>query len=224
MKIRYLIGPSLILLCFVTISLAGAPPTGVPTHKSPDAYKGLTDQGIAKLKAGEILILKNIEEGDKPSGMIEAALILDQNIEKVWELNAEKADWQHKYLPYLDYCSKVPDTGDKVKIDFKLVIMGVEMKYRVSYVIEKEKYSFHWALDPEYDNDLKVLKGYWNYYWIDDTHTLCRYGTWFETGLGVPKFVQGFLIKRDLPQSLTNVKKFVNSGGTWRKEGYKRGD
>lgn len=206
------------LICAAVVF--GAAPPGAPTDKHPEAYKGLTPDGIAKIKKGEILILKNIEAGASPSGMIEAAIIFNQPIDKVWELLVTKCDEQNKFLPYLEKSTLLKKEGNHMFIDFYLKIMNVGMDYRVDHIIEKDKYYFHWALDPSYKNKLKTLKGYWRFYYIDDTHTLARYGTWFEIGIGVPEFVQSFLIKRDLPESLNNVKKFVDSGGKWRKPGY----
>ena len=78
----------------------------------------------------------------------------------------------------------------------------------------------NWTLAPGYKNDMKRLEGFWQYYYVDDQHTLARYGTLTETGFGVPVKVQEFLARRDIPESLGRVKKWVDSGGTFRKPGY----
>jgi ribosome-associated toxin RatA of RatAB toxin-antitoxin module len=220
---RVLILTASIMLVMATALIAAGPPPGAPTVSDPKAFKGLSQDGIARLKKGEVLILKDIsvDQTGKPSGMIEAAVIFNQPIDKVWTFLADQAAEQRKFLPYLAKSDLVSKKGNHVLINFRLVVMGVNVDYQVDHVLEKEKYAFHWALDPTFKNDLKRLQGFWQFYYMDDTHTLARYGTWFEIGIGIPKFVQGFLIKRDLPESLNNVKKFVDSGGTWRRPDYK---
>ena len=209
------------LLLAISLIAATPPPPGIPADTDPAAYKGLSKDEIARMKAGEVIIIKNIQAGESPSGMIEAAVIFNQNIDKVWALLVDGVADQYEFLPYLEKSVLSTQKDNHYFVDFHLVIMGVKLDYRVDHVGEKDKYYFHWQLDPKYPNKLKVLKGYWRFYWMDEGHTLARYGTWFEIGIGVPNFVQEFLIKRDLPQSLNNVKTYINSGGTWRKPGFK---
>ena len=218
---RYVLTSAILILFMLSVALMAAAPPGVPTDADPAAYKGLTQEGIAKIKTGEVLIVKDLARGESISGMIEAAVIFNQNIDKVWELIVDQVADQKRFLPYLEKSDLSAKKGNHYIVDFRLTIVGVGIDYRVDHIGEKDKYYFHWDLDPNYPNKLKTLKGFWRFYWIDETHTLARYGTWVEIGIGIPNFVQEFLIKRDLPQSLNNVKTYINSGGTWRKPGYK---
>ena len=69
-----IVSAALIFVMVCATVVAGEPP-GALTDSHPDAYKGLTKEGIAKIKAGEIIIFKKIKQEDRPSGMVEAALI-----------------------------------------------------------------------------------------------------------------------------------------------------
>jgi hypothetical protein len=194
------------------------PPPGAPTVEDPRAYEGLPPEQIERLKAGEILIL------DKPETMegkqlITAALVFNQDLDTVWSLMTQ--GWrQEEYLPRLERSPLIKkwDGGDQ--IEFHVKVLGIAISYRILGTRDKLQYYSHWKLDPDYDNDMKEVSGYWRFYWMDEHHTLARYGTRVETGIGIPAAVQEFLTKRDLPNALGAQKRWIDSGGTWRKEGY----
>jgi hypothetical protein len=198
-----------------------APPPGAPTDKDPAAYKGLSAQDIERMKKGEIVIVKDIGFADADaSGMIQAAMILNAPIDKIFALQAQ--DWrQAEYVPYLDEMFPVQKFPDGTLSEEHIKILFVTINIRVRWYHHPDKYSFNWTLDPSFKNDLKRLDGFWKFYYMDDAHTLARYGTVTQVGFGVPKFAQDFLTRRDLPTALNNNKLWYESNGAWRKPGYK---
>lgn len=213
------------VMVFIIPLFAGAnPPPGALTDKDPEAYKDLSAQDIERMKKGEIIIIKNIghEEGTS-KGMIKAALIVNQPIDKLYALQAQ--DWrQAEYVPYLEKMWAVQKYQDGNLDEEELKILFVTLHFRVRWYDEPAKYAFHWNLDPNFKNDLKRLEGYWQFYYIDDTHTLCRYGTISETGFGIPQSIQDYLTRRDLPEALNNNRMWYESMGAWRRPGYKEQD
>lgn len=195
------------------------PPPGAKTDKDPEACKGLTAEQIELLKKGEVVIL------DKPENvegrqMITAALIFDQGIDTVWSLLTQ--GWrQEEYLPNLKRSKLIEkwDGGDKIRFHVEMLYVGID--YQILGTRDKSQYYSHWKLDPDFKNDMKEISGYWRFYWMDANHTLARYGTWVEVGVWIPDAVQEYMIKRDLPSALGMQKRFVDSGGTWQKEGCK---
>jgi hypothetical protein len=196
------------------------PPPGAPTDKRPEAYAALSREEIERMWKGEIIVVKEIgREYDTSKGMIKAALIFNQPIDKVWDLMTQ--GWrQEEYLPHLDRSPLIKKYPDGDLTEFQIMILLVDIRYRVRGHHYKDRYHIEWALDENFDNDMKRLEGFWNFYWIDDGHTLGRYGTNVETGFGVPKWIQDFLTRRDLPESLGRVKKWLDSGGSYKKPDY----
>lgn len=215
---KILAGAAVFLLMAVGAPASAGPPPGAPTDQDPAAYKGMSKEQVERVKKGEIVILDQPEKVEGRA-MITAAFIFDQDIDTVWSLMTQ--GWrQEEYLPRLmrSKLFKKWDGGDQ--IEFHVEIVGIGIDYRVLGTRDKSHYYSHWKLDPEFDNDMKEVSGYWRFYWIDDRHTLARYGTWVQTGFGIPDFVQEYLTKKDLPSALAAQKKWVDSGGTYRKEGY----
>ncbi len=196
------------------------PPEGAPTDQDPGAYEGLSREQIERLERGEVVILEQPEviEGRE---MVTAAIIFNQDIDTVFSLINQ--GWrQEEFLPHLD-SSELHSKGDgKDRIDIHVKILWIEIDYRVMGDYGSEPYRRSWSLDPEYDNDMKEVSGFWQLYWIDPDHTLARYGTLVETGFWLPGFVQEFLTKRDLPKALGAEKEWIDSGGSYRKPGYEK--
>ena len=221
MKIMKSIVFAVVIFIFKASLAIAAPPPGAPTDKNPEAYKGLSAQEIERMKKGEIVIVKDLGfEESTSKGMIKAALILNAPIDKIFALQAQ--DWrQPEYVPYLNEMFVVKKFPDGNLDEEHIKILFVNINIRVRWYHHPESFSFNWTLDPAFKNDLKRLDGFWKFYYIDDNHTLARYGTVTEFGFGIPTWAQDFLTRRDLPEALNNNKLWYESNGSWRKPGYK---
>ena len=208
----------LILFIFLIPWILGAEP---PTVDDPQAWKGLTPEQIERVKQGEMVILEEpAQEGQSDSRLIRCAMILDQPIDKVWELLIYTPN-QEKYLSELNRAELVKRQEDQDFIIFYVKLLFISLDYQVNHHFEHDNYYMWWKLDPEYDNDLAHLEGYWRLYRIDENHTLARYGTKLVVADLIPNSIQEYLTRKNLPASLDATRKFINSGGKYRKPGYK---
>ena len=220
-KIHYLLLITMLFAGLASSPVTAAPPKGAPTDKDPEAYKGLTPKDIETIHKGEVAIIKDIGHEESTSkGFIKAAVIINQPLQKVYDLTAQ--DWrQDEYVPYLLKMTLIEKYADG-NLDEELIkILFVTLHIRVRWYHHPQSYSFNWELDPKFKNDLRRLEGTWNFYYIDDTHTLGRYSTVSETGFGIPQSIQDYLTRKDLPEALNQVKLWLDSGSTYRKPGYK---
>jgi hypothetical protein len=194
------------------------PPPGALTDQEPTAYQGLTPEQVERVRQDEIVILDRPEtvEGRQ---MITAAFVFNQDIDTVWTLMT--SGWrQEEYLPNLKRSQLIKKWNGGDILEMTVEIMGVSIQYRVLGKRDKSKYHSSWTLDPGFDNDMKEVSGFFQFYWIDAGHTLARYGSWVEVGIWIPRTVQEYMTKKNLPEALGAQKKFVDSGGTYKKEGY----
>lgn len=194
----------------------------VPLATDPAAWKGLTPDQIARVKKGEIVIMDQNTAGGTGDAarFIQAAMIFNQPVEKAYAL-FRKTENQPRFLPDLASAKLVSrnDKGDQV--DFHVVIAGISVDYRIHHVYDDAKCWMSWGLDPSFDNDIKKSDGYWHLYKLDDTHTLARYGTDVNISSLLPEFIVKRLTRTSLPENLEGVKKYINSGGTYIKPGFK---
>lgn len=194
--------------------------SAVPTVDDPEAWKGLTPEQIKKVKAGEIVILdEDTSGGEDQKRFIRAAMIFDQPIDKAYAL-FRATENQHRYLPDLDSCKLVKrdDKGDRVDFHVKLIF---DIDYRIHHHYDDANFHYWWHLDPEYDNDMKQVDGFWKLYKIDDKRTLGRYGTRVQVSSIIPQFIMTRLTKSNLPVAMEACYKYIQSGGTYTKPEFK---
>jgi hypothetical protein len=193
-------------------------PPGAPTDQDPKAYHGLTDKNIEHLKNGEVVILKSPEDlfGRK---LIVAAMIMNQDIDTVWDLLTQP--WrQEEYQRGLQRSELIEKSDESNLVDFHIKVVTIDIDYRMRHTNDSSEYFVHWKLDPDYENDMKEAMGFYRFYWIDENHTLIRYGTVAELKIFIPPKIQVFITKQAIPDALKAAKKWVDSKGTYRKKGY----
>src|SRR6185436_1984714 len=89
--------------------------------------------------------------------------------------------------------------------------------YGVIQKQEPQNQRLTWTLDSSYpNNDLTSLDGYWKFFPYGKTKTLARYGS-NVSFKNVPEFVENMFKKGGVKDALVSVKKYVDSGGTYRK-------
>ena len=215
-SLRILLTGLILNLIFIGTSLSA------PDTDNEDAWKGLTEAQINKVKSGEVVILdKDQSKGEESGRFIQAAVIFNQPIEVVWKL-FRQTEKQEQYLPDLVESQLVEDNGNWDRVDFFVKILFIDIRYRVKHNFEPENYYFYWGLDHDYKNDLKHLEGYWRLYKLDDNHTLGRYGTIVILSSVIPKSIMEIMTRQNLPTNMSAVKKYIDSGGSYAKPNYKK--
>jgi len=189
----------------------------VPTADDPAAWKDLTPDQIARVKAGEVVLIdQDTSEGEDQKRFIQAAMIVDRPIEEVWTL-LKKTELQDRYLPDLAKCDLVKRDKAGDLVDFHVKILVVSIDYRVHHRYDEEHYKLWWTLDPTYDNDMNQVDGFWQLYKLDEKRTLLRYGTKVEVASFIPDMVMERLTKSNLPANMDACYKYIESGGTYTK-------
>ena len=95
-------------------------------------------------------------------------------------------------------------------------IMFFDLTYRIRYQIDFDIGLISWKLDPDFENSLQALEGFWELYQLDDQRTLARFGTALEAAPALPAFLQDMVTRSKLPNSIEHCRKWVNSDGTYR--------
>ncbi len=170
----------------------------------------------AKLAKEGFVVANSLSSGDEIKGIITAYIIVKKPKQAVWDL-LRKPSLQHLYLPRLEK-SKTVNKGENRELGwFQIKVSFVTIENQVEHRWWPEISRMAWALDPDYDNDLKQQDGYYNLYALDENTTLMELGTALETSALVPGFVQEYLTKKDLPEVIAAVKMYMESDGTYRK-------
>ena len=156
------------------------------------------------------------ETSQELKGVIRAYLVVKQPREKTFALLIEPSR-QQRYLPQLTSSKTVLRAERSEKTEFLIKIALFSIRTRVIHQWWPEASRIAWNLDPEFKNDLRKQIGYYNVYSLDGHTSLLEFGTIVETSALVPDSLQEYLTRRELPATLMNVKKYVDSGGKFTK-------
>ena len=188
--------------------------------KLTEEWKKLSPREKKELESGKVIYksVKYTAPEGKIKGYGESIAIINAPIEKCWEIFT-KFDQQQEYFP-----RKTASIILKQKPGFALVLkrfkfFGFTVEYAIKYQIDPQNYRIDFELDPSQPHDIKDTAGFFLFEKLSGQKTLFIYGvTRLDTGIKVPSFIQKYLQKKDLPEVADNVRKRIESGGTWRKK------
>jgi len=183
----------------------------------PDGMAGLNPKEKQRLFKGEIIFPRSIAQTAGGKSLIEAVLLLHRPTEEVWQLLARTED-QVRYLDHIKKIAVLYKTPTEDKLEFTTKIAMKTFVYRVVHRFDEKNFSIWWTLDRSFQNDLEELEGFWRFYPLNQEKTIARYGSRVCPDFPVPKFIFNALTKSDLRSALASVKKYVDSGGVWRKD------
>jgi len=172
-----------------------------------------------KLLAGEAVFSHAVcgDDGEAGSGSGRASVVIDAPVETCFEIFSDLAQQRH-YFPRKTRSDVIASKGNRswvrTEVDFSLRTIV----YTVRYTVDRAHHRFDFELDKRYPHDIDELSGYFRFEQIDGRRTLLTYVvTRLDSGMAVPGFIRKYLTSRDLPAQVVNVKRRIESGGTWKK-------
>lgn len=184
----------------------------------PDGLAGLNAEQREKLARGEIVLPDGAVRTQGGTSLVEAALVLDKTPEEAWRLLSQ-TELQDRYVSEVKSVKMVWEKGPKSCLELSVRVMGGTVVYRIIQDFAPPHLYFHWVLDPAFRSDIKELAGFWRFYPHGSGRTLARYGSVVKPRFPVPGFIRVAVAKGHVRSALESVKKYVDSGGTWRNTG-----
>ena len=106
--------------------------------------------------------------------------------------------------------------------EHRLKILFRRIAYRLRYELDPQELALRWSLDPRFDNALQRVDGFWELHPMGDGRTLGRSGTQVDLGPALPKSLQDWVTRKNLPAQLGRVRAWVNDGDLEAKRRKKR--
>ncbi len=203
------------LIAVVLVLLVPTAIAGEARDLGPDGTKGLTAEQERELADGKIVFSTTDTEDGQQTSLVEAAVVFDKPPDYVWELLYRTED-QVRFLEEVDELKIIEKEELHDNLEFKLKILFMTFVYRVIHHFEKDALYIYWGLDPSFDNDLLELRGFWKLHPYGEGKTLGRYGSHVSLR-NVPQWIESLFKRQGVEKSLVAVRKYVNSGGTYRK-------
>ena len=172
-----------------------------------------------KLERGEAVFesVKTDEKDGSVSGHGQSMVLIHASPETCWE-QLTQFDRHYLFLPRQTASVVLETTQAEAFVRKTHKIFGFKMEFVLRYTLDSAHYRLDFEIDKTRPHDLEDTAGYFRFEEVKPGVSLLVYGiTRVDTGVKTPRFVQKWLQKRDLPQVAVNIKKWVESGGTWKK-------
>lgn len=167
---------------------------------------------LAELKSGKNIIREFNESGSKVS---ETQLIffIKAPPEKIWNILMDIEKYP-EFMPVKKYYYKVKTNDyDVVHVEPEAPSM-----FNVSYDLKRTFDKKNWKMYFEkVAGKIKSINGYWKFEPVDSRYTKVIYVNNVEIGIPIPNFVKDYFIKGSLNKVADNVRKRVESNGTWKR-------
>jgi hypothetical protein len=173
--------------------------------------------GLAeKLLDQHVVLLQEFGKGSEAfGGFLRALVIFDQPRGVTMRLLAQTPR-QREYRDDVRRIEVIEQSSRHSVSEYHMRIMLMSIVYRLRYEWDFDTFQIRWALAEDFDNDLSDVEGFWQLFELDAGRTLGRFGTRVDVGPGLPKFLQDYATRKNLPEAMDRARRWVDSGGTWR--------
>jgi hypothetical protein len=186
------------------------------TRPDADAVLAQEPQQIAaQLHAKKLVVVKGSDAED-PSFVL-AYVVFERSPDQVVVLLSQ-AERQPEYRPEIESVRTIRRFENGRVDEQRMKLVFQPLVYRLVYARDAEGGRVSWALDPEFDNDLRRMEGFWEFYPFASApaRTLGRFGSTVDVGPAVPAFVQRNLTRKTVLRYVDHTRRWVDSNGTWR--------
>ena len=183
------------------------------------AVAGLDAKDVEAAMAGQVPVHAEAFAGASggTAGRGQASILVWRPLADVWTTLTRFED-RAEYIPRVKRLRVVERAPDRVLIWQEIDATVTTARYTAWYELDAAAHVIRWKLDPRAsDNTVKAVEGDYTMVAVDERRTLLIYRTMIDAGLHVPQAIQRYMTKRSMPELLRNIKKRVESGGTWKR-------
>ena len=209
------VGRLLLRAALVLLALTGPLAPRAEPPFPPAAFEVPPADLLAELEEEHVLLDEDTQSDADPHGATRALVLFERPHAEVLRLLSSTTR-QKEYRPELTKLDVIEASENGDVAEYRVRIMLTSLHYRARHGWDFESGRVWWTLDPSFDNDMQVLDGLWELRELDARRTLGRFTTRIDLGPALPAFLQDYATRRKLPESMEQVRQWVDSGGRWR--------
>ena len=207
-----------LLLATLLAGLAAARPS------EPGALSSTGDAILAeqpaevrrKLEQHKRVLLDPTDNGDEPGEpFVRALVIFEQPPERAMRLLSQTAR-QTEFRPDLHRVETVARLEHGTIEEHRMKLLFVTVRYWLHNHFDFDARRIWWELEPGFENDLRAVDGYWELHPLGANRTLARFATRVDIGASLPRWIQVYATRKNVPRTLEFVRRWVDSDGTYR--------
>lgn len=147
------------------------------------------------------------------TNMVHVIVIFDVPLAQSMRLLGQ-TQLQGEYLRNLDRVRGIMRNERESIVQHDLKILFRTLHYQLHYHVDAERRRIWWSLEPSFANDLRDVRGYWQFLELESGQTVALYGTVVDAGPALPKRMQAALTRKSLRESIRNIRDWVHSHGS----------
>lgn len=183
-----------------------------------DLNKHLTAENITKMEKGEVILFDQTytDSAGNVRGKGLAMAMVKADKDTAWKHLNDFANYKD-FMPRIIHSSIYHDAGGKLGVKYTIKVLMVKVTYHCMHTFDKPNGYIRYKLDTSKENEIAATEGYWKVF-DKDGKTIIAYTVAVDTGRAIPKSIQDYLTKKDLPNVVRAAKKRIESGGTYKKD------
>lgn len=193
-----------------------APASGAADSEAHEILAHQPPELVQRLLDKKVVVMQEVSPKGAPSdSFFLAYVIFDVPPEETYRLLAQTS--RHaEFRPEVRSIETVARTEAGPVDEHRLRVLFLNVSYRLRYTMDPAHHSMRWELDPSYDNSLARAEGFWQLYELEPARTLGRFGTVVDVGPALPRSLQAWVTRKNLPRTIDNARLWVDSGGSYR--------
>jgi uncharacterized membrane protein len=183
------------------------------------AFGGLTDAEMNDVLAGQVPARSEafVNARGKSVGRGLGAIVIERPIADVWAILSHYED-RAEYIPRLKSVAVLDRQPGRLRVRQEIDATVTTARFTAWFQLDETGHAISWTLDKSApDNTIVETEGEYRMTALAPGRTLLVYRTYVDSGLKVPQSIQSYMQRRSIPDLLRNIKKRVESGGTWKK-------
>jgi carbon monoxide dehydrogenase subunit G len=183
------------------------------------AFAGLSDAEMRDVLAGQVPVRSEsfVNARGKSAGRGLGAVVIYRPVADVWATLCRYED-RAEYIPRLKSVAVLERQPGRLRVRQEIDATVMTARYTAWFNLDEAALTISWSLDKSAtDNTIAEADGEYRMMALDPGRTLLVYRTYVDSGLKVPQSIQSYMQRRSIPDLLKNIKKRVESGGTWRR-------
>lgn len=178
----------------------------------PDTAALLTPENLATLEKGDVVSqrVRMEEKRGASRGGGTVLVLVDRPVDVVWIHLLNYADYA-EYLPRVRKVEKYLEDEDRLGLKLTARIVVRTIVQHVINTMDPDNHTITWALDQSQENDIRDTRGAWILVPHGEGRTIVVYAIEIDMGWRLPKWLENFMLRRDLPDFPLGLKKYAES-------------
>lgn len=165
----------------------------------------LSEAELARIEAGEVILESNTVRDAKGNARATGLAIgfIPAPKDKIMDTILDYPSYP-EFMPRVKTITLTGE-GEHQAVNYTIKVLMLNIKYTMTHQVDREAGTIQFSLDKTKKNDIADSQGFWALK-PHKNGTVIYYSVLVDTGMAVPKKIEDYLTKKDLPNILRKLR------------------